>query len=519
MRRALLTATLLLTGGLLGDIAEAKPKATKPKPTAAVAAPARGFDFQPADEALTGSKWAAAAEAVTPALDNASAEVRAGAWWRLGRALDGQGLRYAALLAWAEGIRAVPAVVAPAYATLLEGAEALHEERWLASIAGADFSVPVDEATRARLALVTARALVAEDGWGRANGLLALVPSSSPEALEADVLRGVALASTGRYEEAIERLLAAREKASSRSEHFRAVLDLDLARAYYGAKNYGRAIEFFAKVPTGDPMWPEAYFERAWAHFMADDPNGSLGILMTHSSPFLEGLWFPEAEMLQAQSMYVMCKFPAAVDAIASFAKHYEAAVPALRDVATRAPETIWADTLKALDGAEVGLPARYVALLGTQGRIANVRGALDTLAAERGKLQRQSGAWVPRVDALLDARAKDRAREEGTLIGAQMKTAAESVANMLLDVQLAEVDLLTYRAQMLERAAATGKPVDAPVPQRKSSRKDVKKRTDKLIWPFEGEYWADEVGWYRVRTTPECPKEMADRMGVGTGG
>jgi tetratricopeptide (TPR) repeat protein len=519
MRRPLLALAVLLAGGLAADVAHAKPKTAKPKTAAVAAAPARGFDFQPADDALAASKWADAADAVTPALDHASAEVRAGAWWRLGRALEGQGLRYAALLAWAEGVRAAPAVVAPDYPSLLEGAEALHEERWLAGIAGNDFSVPIDEATRARLALVTARALVAEDGWGRANGLLALVPASSPEALEADVLRGVALASTGRYEEAIERLLAAREKAAGRSEHFRAVLDLDLARAYYGAKNYGRAIEFFAKVPASDPMWPEAYFERAWAHFMADDPNGSLGILMTHSSPFLEGLWFPEAEMLQAQSMYVMCKFPAAVDAIAAFAKHYETAVPALRDVSTRAPETVWADTLKALDGAKVGLPERYVALLATQGRIANVRSALTTLEGERTKLTRLSGAWVPRIDALITQRAAERAREEGATLAAQMTTAAESVQNMLLDVQLAEVDLLTYRAQMLERAAATGKPVDVAVPQRKSSRKDAKKRGDKMIWPFEGEYWADEVGWYRVRTTPECPKEMADRMGVGTGG
>jgi hypothetical protein len=31
------------------------------------------------------------------------------------------------------------------------------------------------------------------------------------------------------------------------------------------------------------------------------------------------------------------------------------------------------------------------------------------------------------------------------------------------------------------------------------------------VMWPFEGEYWIDELGYYQVDTLDEC-KEILDR-------
>jgi hypothetical protein len=33
---------------------------------------------------------------------------------------------------------------------------------------------------------------------------------------------------------------------------------------------------------------------------------------------------------------------------------------------------------------------------------------------------------------------------------------------------------------------------------------KSVKK--NERLWPYEGELWADELGYYRIQAKPDCP-------------
>ena len=117
--------------------------------------------------------------------------------------------------------------------------------------------------------------------------------------------------------------MSARERASGRDERFRAVLDLNIARTYFALGNWGRAMEYYGRVPRSDAAWPEAQFERAWAHFRADDMPGTVALLITHDSPFFEDWYFPEGELLRAQALFLMCKFPQTTKEIDEFQASY----------------------------------------------------------------------------------------------------------------------------------------------------------------------------------------------------
>jgi hypothetical protein len=39
--------------------------------------------------------------------------------------------------------------------------------------------------------------------------------------------------------------------------------------------------------------------------------------------------------------------------------------------------------------------------------------------------------------------------------------------------------------------------------------KRQVRARVTERLWDWEGEYWADEIGFYRVNTKPECPEGM----------
>ena len=75
----------------------------------------------------------------------------------------------------------------------------------------------------------------------------------------------------------------------------------------------------------------------------------------------------------------------------------------------------------------------------------------------------------------------------------------------MLADTEIFTLDVLRMKADLYTQAAATGKMPDAArtVERKERIRKGWRE------WPYEGEDWADELGYYRVYTVPECPASM----------
>ena len=77
--------------------------------------------------------------------------------------------------------------------------------------------------------------------------------------------------------------------------------------------------------------------------------------------------------------------------------------------------------------------------------------------------------------------------------------------AGMLTTSELFILDILRMKQQMFEQAALTGKELEAATTVKRSER--VRKGWQE--WPFEGEFWADEVGYYKVDVVPSCPASM----------
>jgi hypothetical protein len=80
----------------------------------------------------------------------------------------------------------------------------------------------------------------------------------------------------------------------------------------------------------------------------------------------------------------------------------------------------------------------------------------------------------------------------------------------MLINVEIFIVDILRMKAILYEQAAATGRMPEAAV----NAEREARLRKNQVEWPFEGEFWADEVGYYQVDAPPECPASLRGEMG-----
>ncbi len=484
----------------------AKPAATPPP---APAAPARvdATAWTDIDARLASNDWKGAAEAADALIAGSRPALHAGAWARLGRALQLGGFDYAALTAYRESARLDPKAAAEFYSFALDLAESLTEDAWLGPVVGADFGVPMDDATRSRVALAAAKGEFARGSWVQTTSLLPLVSADSPKHLDAAVLRGVALAQNGKYEDALIPLLTSYEDArrSKRDPHYVNTLALNIARTFFAAGNFAQAMAYYDQVSRDDPSWPEAFFERAWAHFRIDDMDGTIALLMTHGSPFFANDYFPEADLLRAQAFFLLCYFPEAKKSIDSFQAHYMPVRDALRaTVGTLDPASALADARAAAKGQATKLPGPLMARYLYDDHLADTLKALDRADGELARLS--GGAWADRAKGLLQERRDARAKAEGQRVLDMATDAREQLTEMLADIELTRVDLLTYQSDLYTQAIGTG---TTQILEDPSGRLRALHKKGKEVWPFEGEYWLDEVGYYHIDAGSACPTKL----------
>ena len=101
-----------------------------------------------------------------------------------------------------------------------------------------------------------------------------------------------------------------------------------------------------------------------------------------------------------------------------------------------------------------------------------------------------------------LEARRDQIATEEGQRIKNKATWKITQIEGMLQNLQITKLDISDLEERMLKQIAMTGK---KPTPKREAKRK-IRAERDHNVWPYDGEEWADEIGYYNIKVQSECP-------------
>lgn len=467
--------------------------------------------FQGYEDALKSGQKTSAADALLPILDDPELALEHGdAWVKMGTLLAEFDMEYSALLAFGNAINADPATGAQKVSDAISLAKKLSDQRYLAPILAENVGLDVDKNTRSEIAYLAARHYFQDSQEGMALGMLRMVDAKSEVFPDAQALNGVVLTQQGRFNDALAPLITAQQigRTQDRGTRFDNVLTLNLARSYFAAGNYLRAIEHYAKVERASDFWPQAHFERAWAHFRQGDVKGTVAVLMSHESPFFDEWYFPEADLLRTYSLFMMCKFPDAGTEINKFEQRYTPVKEQLKSgVAALTTEQAWSEAVTYLDGGNHSYPSALLRKFATDERflaaVASTKKADDELK-RLGNVANNPFASI--AMQRLQARRNQLISEEGARVKAHLGAARDELMDMLSNVQITKLDIMNYETALLEKAANTGK---LDYGDRIGQLRRLRKKKGVQVWPFQGEYWADEVGYYQVNTRPDCPEGM----------
>lgn len=303
---------------------------------------------------------------------------------------------------------------------------------------------------------------------------------------------------------------------------------LSMARTYYSAsirldaetntpsideKKLSAAVKNWNQINESSEYWLDALFEESWAYFMAGQYPKALGNIHTIQSPYFPGSFYPEAEILKAVIYFSNCNYEAATTVVARFNKRYVPIQEELQKVLARfkgeqQTEPFFKFLLSVRDGT-ADLPPSIAGIVKSSMSDRQLLRGIEyvrVLDEEMARFQQtpakfKSSGLGNQVQEVLKI-ARDLAVEDaGNLARSRYQRNLEELDEHLRNGEKILIDITAAQRNELDQAIAANQ-----VSQQESKIFGIVKPDEEhMLWPFDGEYWRDELGFYRQVVESAC--------------
>ncbi len=302
---------------------------------------------------------------------------------------------------------------------------------------------------------------------------------------------------------------------------------LSMARTYYsaslrpdgaiaysnGASTMSAALKYWNRVHVASEYWLDALFEESWAYFMAGDYPHALGNIHALKSPYFPNAFYPEADVLKAVIAFTVCRYDDAVTIVARMRKKYEPIKKEFESILTRLSgedsEHKYYAFLQDVRAGKANLsPAVKLIVENTFSDRQLLRNleyvrVLDEEEARFAKAPaafRSSALGSDITDSIQLAR-EIAIRNAGMLARERYQRYLDELDEHMRNGTKIIVDVTTEQRRMLEEEIGAG----GHLKRDELAFGMVKADDEHILWPFDGEYWRDELGYYRQVVNSRC--------------
>ncbi|MBM4388080.1 MAG: hypothetical protein FJ088_10110, partial [Deltaproteobacteria bacterium] len=299
------------------------------------------------------------------------------------------------------------------------------------------------------------------------------------------------------------------------------VIDLSylaLARIAYETltedlSNYDAAIFYYRKIPTNSYRLPSAIYESAWTFFQKEDYSRAIGAIHALRSPYFLDYFYPELWILEATMYLNLCRYELARHAIEMFDKEVAQYGEPLRKfmMNQKTPEDYYNSFVAAANGdAAKGLTKKLALPVLSNVEFYNVYRTIRQIEKEEKELAAsvdKLGEFGTNILNKLQVLKKDKINEAGIKIQQILKTIDTDLSEYAVKVTEIELDINTIEIEMktIEMRKLAGEIEEATLAPKAREGAVAIVGGDTVSWPFEGDYWKDEVRYYRSFLEDEC--------------
>jgi tetratricopeptide (TPR) repeat protein len=286
---------------------------------------------------------------------------------------------------------------------------------------------------------------------------------------------------------------------------------LQMARVFYSVGEYDKSIRYYEKLDQNSPDWLPSLFEASWAYFMKTINSKALGNIHTLNAPYFETEFFPESILLKSVIYYKYCLYDRALESVTEYDVLYRPLRENVKQVLAKYDDNAeFFEYVKKIDAGKAGLdePTQRLILsvLGDK-TLAKTFNWVDELGKELAMLEKADKAWQTTSIAgeVLTALTLQKSLAEADA----GKLARERIERLLKELQEFGRDGIKIKIEILNAKAGQ---ITASAKGERISGNQKEERIvvddEHFMWKFNGEYWKDELGYYRFKIRSVCPKQ-----------
>jgi hypothetical protein len=339
---------------------------------------------------------------------------------------------------------------------------------------------------------------------------------------KAKYMEGLAQAETNQLQDALNSfsaLKSAREQNGLVDKN-RVAAMLGMARIYYQNRSWDKAIEAYREIPRDSYMWHDALFEMSWAQMRAAKLRSVLSNFHSLHSPFYEDAYIPESLLLRGIVYLYICQYDEMNKTLDLFNSVYKPVSNQLKKFLSSRPrpEEYYVELQKILinfkeydenvaSRAKLSIPFIVGNKVSQEGDLQGTQFYIQKLQDEQQILNSLSNDWKrSAVGAasikLVNRRIKAAQKRAGLQIKKHLIELNRELDRLVEQSDFARYEMLNAKKEGIKKSIGL-----AP----KQSRLDSEVDRDFYIqngyeyWPFQGEYWLDELGNYHYLGTQSC--------------
>lgn len=292
-----------------------------------------------------------------------------------------------------------------------------------------------------------------------------------------------------------------------------------LARVYYQGKKWNKAIGYYRQIPRDTLQWHDAMFEMSWAMFRSGQYfRSALSNFHTLHSPYYEDVYNPESLLLRAIVYLYICRYDEMKKVLDLYDSIYKPVQSSISKMLARSSSSrlYWDELKRGLENQSrseenqlnMRLDDMVIRALLQENLIKSNVNYYKMLAREDAIIRSLGPDWTTSPIGKFSRRIIDR-RQKSTqnLIGTLARNYLLKMKSEMRDF-FEQSDFLKFEMVSGKKEAIGKQIVGKDIP-----RKSIIEEADRSFfiangyeyWPFQGEYWLDELGNYHYVGVQAC--------------
>jgi tetratricopeptide (TPR) repeat protein len=349
------------------------------------------------------------------------------------------------------------------------------------------------------------------------------VKPGSPWFAKAKYLTGLSLVQMGKLPEGLKEFQELVDERSDKSltDTSRNAAILGMARVLYQQKKWDSAIEYYRQIPKDSEFWHDTVFEISWAYLRAAQFRSVLSSLHSLHSPYYEDLYLPESILLRSFVYLFICQYDEMEKTLDYFDKSYRPVQRSITEVIQNSKDSkaLYDEVAKvSSDFAELRrnknkrssykIPFVVSRTILKEGDFQRTHSYVQKLLEERKKIRELSSQWRKSgigqyAEKAVLTRLEIAQATGGKQVLAHLNRIKLDLEGLFEQHGFARYELLKGRKENLKKQIA-GKGLGAAQVDDSNAR-DFYISNGFEYWPFEGEYWLDEIGNYHYVGVQSC--------------